>query len=195
LQTRRNLILAASAAALLLVALVLWLTRGPSPEELLAVKPEGELVSFVDNLSASSTAPPITDADDFEIDFDVDNLYDDSRDSAWRTEGDGVGERINLVFDEPIRVTSIGLLPGWALFEDGVDFFFANRRVLEVEYEFSDGSTITRAFAERPQQQYVRTDVRTDFVIVRILETSENEGQDFTAISDIEIYQPEGAGD
>jgi len=187
--------LAASAAALLLVALVLWLTRGPSPEELLAVKPEGELVSFVDNLSASSTAPPITDADDFEIDFDVDNLYDDSRDSAWRTEGDGVGERINLVFDEPIRVTSIGLLPGWALFEDGVDFFFANRRVLEVEYEFSDGSTITRAFAERPQQQYVRTDVRTDFVIVRILETSENEGQDFTAISDIEIYQPEGAGD
>jgi hypothetical protein len=122
LRTKRNLILAAATAALLVVAPVPWLTRGPSPEELLAVKPEGELVSFVDNLSASSTAPPITDADDFEIDFDVDNLNDDSRDSAWRTECDGVGERINLVFDEPIRVTSIGLLPGWALFEDGVDF-------------------------------------------------------------------------
>jgi hypothetical protein len=32
-------------------------------------------------------------------------------------------------------------------------------------------------------------------VIVRILETSGNEGQDFIAISDIEIYQPKGAGD
>jgi hypothetical protein len=121
LRNKRNLIVAAAAAAaLLLVALVLLLKRGPSPEELLAVRPEGELVDFVDNLSASSTAPPITDADGFEIDFDVDNLYDESRDSAWRTEGDGVGERINLVFDEPIRVTSLGLLPGWALFENGV---------------------------------------------------------------------------
>jgi hypothetical protein len=30
---------------------------------------------------------------------------------------------------------------------------------------------------------------------VRILKTSDNEGQDFTAISDLEIYQPKGAGD
>lgn len=193
--TRRPLIIAVAAVALVLVvvAVAVWATTGPDPEELLAVEPEGELVSSVDNLSASSTAPLIVDEDDFEIDFVVDNLYDENRDSAWRTAGDGRGERINLLFDEAVRVTSIGLLPGWARFEDGVDFFFANRRVLEVEYEFSDGSTITREFAERPQPQYVRTDVTTNFVIVRILETSGNEGQDFTAISDIEIYQPEGA--
>jgi hypothetical protein len=49
--------------------------------------------------------------------------------------------------------------------------------------------------SSRSGLQYVRTDVRTDFVIVRILETSGNEGQDFTAISDIEIHQPEGAAD
>ena len=49
--------------------------------------------------------------------------------------------------------------------------------------------------ADRPQRHNVRTDVRTDFVIVRILETSGKEGQDFTAISDLEIYQSQGAGD
>lgn len=139
-------------------------------------------------IAASSTAAQGVDAAGNPVSYDAQNAIDGDPTTTWRTDGDGTGESLTLTFDQPIHVTQVGLIPGYAKVDptDNTDRFFENRRVLSVEYSFDDG-TATQSFEEAPELQSIDVDSVTQSITITITSTSEHGGRDFTPISEVEV--------
>ena len=146
-------------------------------------------------ISASDTAPPSTDNAGDRTTFKATNALDGFPDTAWRAEGDASGETVRLTFPVAVHVLRIGLIPGYAKTDPaaGIDRFVQNRKVVEVRYEFDDGTTATQTFTPSATMQYISVDVRTRTIIIRIVRTApghafgEEEIRDFTPISEIDV--------
>jgi hypothetical protein len=110
--------------------------------------------------------------------------------TAWRTPGNGRGASVTLIFDNPISVVRIGLIPGYAKTDPqtGADRFRQNRVIEAVEYRVPGLPNTTKLFRHLPIPQSVRLRVTTSRITVRILDTSESGGLDYTAISEIYLY-------
>jgi hypothetical protein len=65
-------------------------------------------------VTASSTAPSSADAAGNPVTYVPTNVIDGNVETAWRTPGDGRGQWVTLIFDNPIDVVRIGLIPGSA---------------------------------------------------------------------------------
>jgi hypothetical protein len=141
-------------------------------------------------VTASITAPPSNDACLNQVPFTADRVSDGDPETAWRTIGDGVGETLTLQFGAPVRVTRVGLIPGYAKVDrcDGTDRFTENRRISRVLYRFSDGSTVPQRLQPTRQVQYVDVDAVTESLSVTIRGTTSHGGRDATPISEIEVY-------
>jgi hypothetical protein len=144
-------------------------------------------------VTASSTDQPGVDTCGTPVPFDASRVSDGDPVTAWRTPGNGRGERIQLAFAEPVRITRVGLIPGYAKVDpcNGMDRFHQNRIVERVRYVFSGGSSVEQELEPIRELQFVEVDVVTDVVTVRILETRPpGGGEDFnnTVISEIEVY-------
>jgi serine/threonine protein kinase len=140
--------------------------------------------------TASSTDAPATDACGARTTFDAANAIDSKPETAWGTPGNGVNQTLTITLPGAVRVTRIGLIPGYAKVDrcDQADRFFENRRVRAVRYVFlTDGSTQTQTFEDRSAAQFVDVDVVTDSVQIEILETTQPGTRDRTAISEVEI--------
>jgi hypothetical protein len=120
----------------------------------------------------------------------VANTIDGDLTTAWRTEGDGIGETLTYRFaDDPVYVTRVGLVPGWANVDpvDGTDRFTENRRVLRVRWTFDDGRSVVQELSEDPTLQMVGfPPVRSSSVRVEILETTDGV-RDFTPVSEVAV--------
>lgn len=116
---------------------------GSAPEPT-AVRPEAAGVSVI----ASCQSAPSRDAGDNPTSYEPALAVDGQLDTAWRCDGDGVGQRIQLTFDAPVSVAGIGLVPGLAKTDsyDGTDRYLQNRRISSVEYTFDDGSSVVGSF-------------------------------------------------
>jgi hypothetical protein len=149
--------------------------------------------------SASNSAPPAVDANRRQTTFTADNAVDGQTDTAWRVEGDGIGQYLQFAFARPLRITEIQLIPGYAKIDplDGTDRFPQNRRVKRVRFEFSDGSQVEGAFADSPTLQAVRlpTPILTSSLRIVILETAPpavaREPRNFTPISEVVVIGEE----
>jgi len=140
--------------------------------------------------SASSTAPDGVDLGGNVVTYRAANTIDGDPETAWRTGGDGVGEALTFEFDEPVYLTEIGLIPGYAKVDpvDLTDRFFENRRVRQVSWSFDGGANQGQAFAESPVLQSIQLPgVPTTTVMVTINETTADGGRNFTAISEIVV--------
>jgi len=86
-------------------------------------------------------------------------------------------------------ISSVGLIPGYAKLDPELKFdrFTQNRRILVVEWDFADGTSVRQEFLDQPTLQSVPVDATSNWVRVRIISTTEHGGRDFTAISDVEI--------
>lgn len=141
-------------------------------------------------VTASDTAPASTDGAGNPVTYLPSNVIDGDVETAWRTPGDGLGERVTLLFDTPVDLTRIGLIPGYAKTdpETGVDRFFQHRIITEVRYLIPGVHPKTQTFSPEPVPQSVHLRVTTSRITVVITGTTEAGGLDYTAISEIYVY-------
>ena len=149
-----------------------------------------EQIVPINDVSATSSAGDSQDASGAVTTFGAENLLDANPVTAWRTAGDATGQQITLTFSAPVKVTSVGLLPGYAKVDpvSGEDRFFQNRRIVAVRWIAADGSYLDQAFAETPEMQWLSGSVITPTLTVQILQTTSPGDRDFTAISDLEVH-------
>lgn len=142
------------------------------------------------NLSASGTAPDGFDVGGAVITYGVGNTVDGDPATAWRVEGDGIGQTITFQFaDGPVVITEVGLIPGYAKVDpvDGTNRFFENRRIRQVEWAFDGAVTQDQAFGEDATVQFTMiSSVPTRRVTLTIRETTSGD-RDFTPISEIVV--------
>ena len=139
---------------------------------------------------ATDTAPSSTDAAGNVVTYVPANVIDGDVETAWRTPGDGLGESVTLIFDNPINIVRIGLIPGYAKTDPqtGVDRFRQNRIIESVAYQVPGLPSTTKAFRPLPVPQFAQLRVTTSRITVKILGTSEPGGLDYTAISEIYVF-------
>lgn len=92
--------------------------------------------------------------------------------TAWRCDGNAVGQWMTLTFDGKVHIDSIRIIPGYAKTDpsDGIDRFAQNRKISRVRYQFDDSMVdVSLPNSASP----VPTDVNVDTtkVLVVILET------------------------
>lgn len=102
--------------------------------------------------SASCTAPPGQDAAGVTTAYGPSMAVDGLTDTAWRCDGDGVGETFEIRLEEQATISLIGIVPGYAKTDrvDGSDRYAQNRRLSSVRIEFDDGTTITQVLDPDP---------------------------------------------
>jgi hypothetical protein len=110
--------------------------------------------------------------------------------TAWRTPGDGRGESVTLIFDNPINVVRIGLIPGYAKVDPqtGANRFLQDRIIKSVAYRIPGLPNTTQTFRPLPVPQFVRLRATTSRITVKIIDTTAPGGLDYTAISEIYVY-------
>lgn len=138
---------------------------------------------------ASAVAPDGTDDAGNTVSYPAANVADGVLETAWRATGDATGQRILLTFSGPVRVTAVGMVPGYAKVDaaSGVDRFAQNRRVVGVDWVGANGTSVHQDLADSPDMQMQSVDVVTDSLTVVITATSAPGERDFTAISEIQV--------
>jgi len=145
---------------------------------------------------APVTAPPNEDLAGRTVSYAAANLLDGRDETAWRMAGDGSGQVLTLTFDEPMTLTTVGLLNGYAKTGSSggrtVDWYAGNRRVRQVEWYFDDGSRVVQTL--RDVRQVQRTDIRprtTSTVRLRLTRVSGPgrgpDRRDYTALSEVAL--------
>jgi serine/threonine protein kinase len=141
-------------------------------------------------VTASSTAPASTDAAGNPVTYVPMNVVDGDVSTAWRTPGDGKGAWVTLIFDNPIDVVRIGMIPGYAKVDPttGANRFEQDRIITSVRYDVPGLPSKTQTFRPVPAPQFMRLGATTSRITVRILGTTPAGGLDYTAISEIYVY-------
>jgi hypothetical protein len=202
--------------ALLVIGIVLavllgsCLGRGGDPDEASAAKP-----TATTSASSSSTSPtpaesgragvdlalgasvdapkpirPGTDLSGNQVPYPATNMLDGKRSSAYRLAGNATGTVVRFSFPDEHTVSAVGLVNGYAKVDDGTDWYPLNRRIQEVEWTFSDGTTVQQHLVDTPDLQAMQiAPETTSWVELRIVTVSKpgggRRGKDTTAISDV----------
>ena len=124
------------------------------------------------------------------------NLIDGDMDTGWgASRTDGAGEAITVGFDRPVRLTEVGMTPGYTKVgprsdADCEDVFAYpyNRFIVEVRYTFDDGSVVDQRFEDRGEMQMIPVDTTTSSVTITILETDRHGKDDDTIISEAHFW-------
>ena len=166
----------------------------PKPSEGKPGKPDDVARSATAKVPA--TAPPNEDVDGNMVRYEGRNMLDGVPETTWRMEGDGTGETITFDLAEPTTISEVGMINGYAkTASDGgreLNWYTGNRRVLEVEWVFDDGTTVSQDFANTRNLQTVKVDdVTTSSVQVRLVSVSKPgsgpAARNNTAISEVSL--------
>ena len=141
-------------------------------------------------VTASQTAPSSTDAAGNPVTYVPANVIDGNVETAWRTPGNGHDVTVTLIFDNPIDVVRIGLIPGYAKTDPvtGANRFLQDRIIDTVVYQVPGLPSTPQTFKPLPFAQFVRLRATTSRITVKIIKTSASGGLDYTAISEIYVY-------
>jgi hypothetical protein len=126
---------------------------------------------------AQCVSQPSKDAGGNPTSYEPAQAVDGRADTAWRCDGDGVGQTLEVRFRAPHEVDTVGLIPGLAKTDpyDGTDRYAQDRRIAAVRYAFDDGTTVVQRFDTDPGTRSVQSmqvpRVRTAHVSVTILES------------------------
>lgn len=149
--------------------------------------------------SASCVAGPSQDGSGTPVTYEPEKAVDGLLDTAWRCDGDGVGQRLEISFPGRVTLSGIGMIPGYAKTDshDGTDRYAQNRRISAVHYAFDDGSVVTHNFETGSSDRSVQTldlpGTATSHVTITVLSSVSGEavgGQpasDRIAISEVTI--------
>lgn len=95
------------------------------------------------DVRASCQSASGEDASGITQSYEPARAVDGDPETTWRCDGDAVGATLTLTFDEPVRVTEVSVIPGFAKVDphDGADRFRQNRRVSQARIVTDEAST------------------------------------------------------
>lgn len=190
-----------AAAGVLVLCLMAWLLGRAASGSGLAdggstppASPD-EVVQLTRGATASApeTAEPNLDLTGDMVRYEAFNLLDGVPSTTWRMPGDGSGQELTITLPGPSVVTRVGLVNGYAKVDHDhrgrtTNWYDVNRRVLEVEWLFDDGTSVVQHLTDTRRMQTLEVGpVATSTVRLKILIVSRPGGRDFTAISDLLI--------
>ncbi|MBJ7530083.1 MAG: hypothetical protein JHD04_11265 [Nocardioides sp.] len=152
------------------------------------------------------SAPSSVDvADGSTTSYDDTRLVDGDPTTCWRTSGDAGGSEIVLDLAEPVALSRVGLVNGYAktATDPGgttYDWYSLNRRVLAVEWVLDDGTTLRQDLGESRELQTLDAGgAVTSSVRLRIVAVSAPgdgpDAKDYTALSEVSLLgAPVAAG-
>jgi serine/threonine-protein kinase len=168
----------------------------PVPEQPQATAAPPEAISLVPSgARASATSAPNIDSQGNPVSYDAANAIDGRRDTAWRVDGDGSGQSLQIEFASDVSIAKIGVIAGYDKVDpfDNTDRFAQNRVVQRVRLEFSDGTSQEATFAQQREMQFVQLPqpVRTRWVRLVIVNTypplQAEDTRDFTPVSEVVV--------
>ncbi|MGZ4597713.1 MAG: NADase-type glycan-binding domain-containing protein [Actinomycetes bacterium] len=142
--------------------------------------------------SATCESPPAVDASGRTVRYAPRNVADGDFTTAWRCDGDGVGQRLTLQLPAGTSVGSVGLVPGYAKTDptSGADRYAENDRITKVRWIFEDGTTVIQRFDGSPRNRSMQTMripvTRSGQVVVEILASTPGP-RHTVAISEVRI--------
>ncbi len=151
-----------------------------------ASKPAAQATPMI---NGSDPAPPGQDGQGRPVSYGFANLIDGDPATAWRTPGNS-NVWLQFRYTEPVLVSSIALIPGYAKLDpSGANRFTENRRIIKARIIFANNQSIEATFRDAPEMQRVPLPqpIATTFVRIEVLETTESGGRDFTAVSELVI--------
>jgi hypothetical protein len=161
----------------------------PAPTVSTAAPPPTERPAMLrpDRVLASDTASHGVDSAGDPVTYEATNRVGGDPATAWRVEGDGTGTTIQASWNQPVALTSIGLIPGYAKIDaaDRTDRFHQERRVVSVRCSFDHDPAVTVSFSDLAELQSFGVSVTTTTVTIEILQTTQAPERDFTAISEL----------
>jgi hypothetical protein len=158
------------------------------PETTPPTTPQVPAAMAPDGVDASATADSGQDSQGNVVEYRAENMLDGDPATAWRVEGNGVGETLTFSWSQPVHLTAIEMVPGYAKQDvDGTDRFHQNRRVRLVRVRFDSGDPpVELSFDDEPVLQRRELDADATTVTVEILATRKGSpDRDYTAISEI----------
>jgi hypothetical protein len=123
------------------------------------------------------------------IAYDAAYTIDGNAATAWRTKGNGTGQRLDFTLPAATRVLQVGLIPGYAKVDacNSADRFLQYRRILAVRWTFDGNGPLEQNLVEKPSMQMVGVDATATHVTLEILKVTDGPQLDWTAISDVMI--------
>jgi len=198
-RSRGHLVVLAGAAAVVLLFVVAWMVghalsgEPGSPDGSGTPTVSGDVVDLTRGASASApeTARPNLDLTGDLVRYEASNLLDGVPSTAWRMDGDGSGETLTITLPGPSVVTRVGLVNGYAKVDHDsrdrvTNWYDRNRRILEVEWIFDDGTTVVQHLDETRRMQSLEVGpVSTSTIQLKIMIVTRPGDRDYTAISDV----------
>jgi len=183
-KSKLGLIIGIPLGVVILAAVILLLIFQPW-------KKSPQNITYFAKAKASSALSPSIFGD-----YEPANVLDGVASTCWAAswvDGDanvGIGTWIKLSFPKEVKVTRIGLIPGYDRYEEDIgDRFYLNLRVRRARLEFSDGSSQKVSLRDTREMQYFDVaPVTTSFVKIVIEDVySERAKDQDLCISEIEI--------
>lgn len=141
---------------------------------------------------ASCTSEDGVDAAGNSTSYDVSNVHDGKRPTAWRCDGNGVGETVTLQLPGKTTIGEVGMVAGYAKTDaqDGSDRYAENNRITRVRWTFDDGTSITQDLDGSAQNRSMQTTrippTSASSVTIEILESTRGP-RNTVAISGVEL--------
>lgn len=87
------------------------------------------------------------------VEYKPEFVLDEDTQTAWQCrDTDGAGETLTFDLGEPVAVSELGLIPGYAKTDphEGTDWYPLNRRLTEVRWHFDDGEPLVQTLDPHP---------------------------------------------
>jgi hypothetical protein len=140
-------------------------------------------------VSAPRPMNPSRDLAGDRVSYPASNMLDNDRATAYRLPGDGSGTVIRFDLLKERVVTAVGLINGYAKVDGATDWYPRNRRILQVEWRFDDGTVVTQELVDTPDLQTIQVPPETtqsvELRIVDVSKPARRGGKNTTAISDV----------
>jgi hypothetical protein len=127
--------------------------------------------------------------------YDVTNLVDGQRDTAWRVAGQGRGSFITLEFPFPVAIRQIDIIPGYAKVDPcntNYDWCLRNHIPWNVTIELSSGAKLDYSLQDTCEwQNLLLDDLETRWIRLTIIDSYPNKVShyaDFAAVSEIKVH-------
>jgi hypothetical protein len=149
---------------------------------------------------APRTRAPGQDTAGHQTSYDASNMLDGDPKTAWEMPGDGSGKVLTFTLARQTHLSRVGLINGYAKTgEQGhakVDWYAGNRRVLQVEWLFDDGTTVAQDLDETTDLQTTDVDVTTKTVRLHLVEVSRpgtgKAARNMTPVSEVSLTGTRG---
>ncbi|MDT0201227.1 NADase-type glycan-binding domain-containing protein [Nocardioides sp. AE5] len=160
--------------------------------------PGGPPLDISKQVKASGPDPiaPGVDLKGDKVSYPATNLLDGDPSTAYRLAGDASGATVTFTLPAGTTVMEVGLVNGYAKKDKAgdrtVDWYDRNRRVLEVEWTFDDGTTVTQTLAETTEMQVLAVNsIASGKVIMKITKVSDEPtgelAKDVTAMGEVVV--------